>query len=64
MQYSYNNCCIVNSCKSESKKDEIDIESLFKTNENGYIEIWKNIYYSIANKDINNALAYIFAANK
>jgi len=64
MQYSYNNCCIVNSCKSESKRDEIDIESLFKTNENGYIEIWKNIYYSIANKDINNALAYIFEANK
>jgi len=47
---------------SIDKSIENDIQHNFKTN--GYIQIWKNIYFSISNQDMNTTVNHIFKSNE
>jgi hypothetical protein len=62
---------LCNSCTTEEIKfTNPDIENLFETEGKsdlkikGYLKIWENIYYSIANKNINITLQHIFNCNE
>ena len=57
------NICVTSNSNEEIKPD-IDIESLFTTQQYGYVNIWKNIYYSIANQDLDKTLEYIYNSNQ
>jgi cellulose synthase/poly-beta-1,6-N-acetylglucosamine synthase-like glycosyltransferase len=61
-----NNCCNTEDITFTNP----DIEKLFESEgksdlkPKGYVKIWENIYYSIANKNIDLTLNYIFTCNK
>jgi hypothetical protein len=60
---SDNESRFITCCQSDiDNLSETDIKDNFKIN--GYIKIWKNIYNSIAKKNINLTFEYIFKCNQ
>lgn len=59
---SCNPTCNIVCCNETQQSIEININDNFKMN--GYITLWKNIYSSIAMRDIDLTLEYIFKSNE